>query len=81
MRQGDVVTKVDERQITDADALVAAIRSYRPGDKVTLTYVRNGAIHTATVTLGTDGGDVRQAGDSSGQDEQGQSGQSSPWSS
>ncbi|MFD2082780.1 putative serine protease PepD [Actinopolymorpha cephalotaxi] len=81
LQQGDVVTKVDERPVADADALVAAIRSYRPGDKVTLTYVRNGATHTATVTLGTDGGNVQQAGDPSGQDEQGQSRQPSPWSS
>ena len=33
-----VVTKVDDRPINSADALVAAVRSKAPGDKVTLTY-------------------------------------------
>ncbi len=35
---GVVVTKVDDRSINSADALVAAVRSKAPGDKVTLTY-------------------------------------------
>ena len=36
---GVVVTKVDDRVIGSADALVAAVRSKAPGDKVTLTYL------------------------------------------
>ena len=36
---GVVVTKVDDRAIDSADALVAAVRSRAPGDKVTLTYL------------------------------------------
>ena len=36
---GVVVTKVDDRVINSADALVAAVRSRAPGDKVTLTYL------------------------------------------
>ncbi|MGW5362079.1 S1C family serine protease [Actinopolymorpha pittospori] len=60
LRQGDVITKVDDRQVTDADGLIAAVRSYRPGAKVTLTYVRDGQTHTAKATLGTDGGKVQQ---------------------
>ena len=36
---GVVVTKVDDRVIDSADALVAAVRSRAPGDKVTLTYL------------------------------------------
>ena len=38
-RSGVVVTKVDDRVINSADALVAAVRSRAPGDKVTLTYL------------------------------------------
>ncbi len=52
--QGDVVTKVDDHLITDADSLVATIRSYRPGDKVTVTYVRGGETKTAELTLDSD---------------------------
>ena len=51
---GDVVTKVGDREIDSADALIAAVRSYQPGDSVTLTYLRNGDTRTATVALGSD---------------------------
>jgi putative serine protease PepD len=51
---GAVVTKVDERAIESADALVAAVRSKAPGEKVTLTYQDpSGATKTLSVTLGT----------------------------
>jgi len=50
----DVITKIDDRVVTDGTSLVAAARSYRPGDQVTLTYVRDGQTHTAEVTLGSD---------------------------
>ena len=50
---GVVVTKVDDRVINSADALVAAVRSRAPGDKVTLTYLDNsGKPQTVEVTLG-----------------------------
>ena len=48
---GVVVTKVDDRVIS-ADALVAAVRSKAPGDKVTLTYLDPaGKPQTVEVTL------------------------------
>ncbi len=46
LKNGDVITKVDDTLITDADGLVATVRSYRPGDKVTVTYTRDGDEHT-----------------------------------
>jgi putative serine protease PepD len=50
---GVVVTKVDDRVINSADALVAAVRSKAPGDKVTLTYLdASGKPQTVQVTLG-----------------------------
>ena len=50
---GVVVTKVDDRAIDSADALVAAVRSKAPGDNVTLTYMdASGASQTVQVTLG-----------------------------
>jgi putative serine protease PepD len=50
---GVVVTKVDDRVISSADALVAAVRSKAPGDKVTLTYLDTaGKPQTVQVTLG-----------------------------
>lgn len=54
LREGDVITKIDERLINDGTALVAAARSYRPGDTATITYQRGGDVHTAELTLGSD---------------------------
>jgi putative serine protease PepD len=51
--KGVVVTKVDDRPINSADALVAAVRSKAPGDKVSLTYQDPGSgSRTVQVTLG-----------------------------
>ena len=54
LADGDVITKVDDTLITDADGLVATVRSYRPGDEVTVTYTRDGKEDTVTVTLDSD---------------------------
>jgi putative serine protease PepD len=51
---GDVITAVDGRRITGADSLVATIRSYRPGDEVTVTWTRDGESQDAEVTLDSD---------------------------
>jgi putative serine protease PepD len=50
---GVVVTKVDDRVIGSANALVAAVRSRAPGDKLKLTYLdTTGNSQTVQVTLG-----------------------------
>ncbi|QFU86094.1 S1C family serine protease [Amycolatopsis sp. YIM 10] len=49
LKAGDVVTKIDERLVDSSDALVAAIRTKTPGDKVKLTLASNNVIE---VTLG-----------------------------
>ena len=50
---GVIITKVDDRVIESPEALVAAVRSKQPGDKVTLTYHNaSGASQTLQVTLG-----------------------------
>jgi putative serine protease PepD len=36
LKPGDVVTKLDDRTIDTSDALVAAVRSHKPGDKIRL---------------------------------------------
>ena len=43
------LTKLDDRAITTADALVAAVRSHAPGDKVKITLTNSG--QTTEVTL------------------------------
>jgi putative serine protease PepD len=54
LEAGDVITKVDDRLITGADSLVATIRSYRPGDRVTVTFVRDGETRTEELELDSD---------------------------
>jgi putative serine protease PepD len=50
---GDVITAFGGDAVHDAAALTAAVAGRSPGDDVTFTYTRDGATHTATVTLGT----------------------------
>ncbi|MEI7054506.1 trypsin-like peptidase domain-containing protein [Nocardioides sp. CCNWLW239] len=54
LEKGDIITKVDDHVITGSDSLVATVRSYRPGDKVEVTWSRNGDEKTAKVTLDSD---------------------------
>jgi putative serine protease PepD len=54
LQGGDVVTRIDDRLITSADSLVATIRSYRPGDEVTVTFERDGEEQTTTLVLDSD---------------------------
>ncbi|GAB7002986.1 hypothetical protein JCM18899A_04570 [Nocardioides sp. AN3] len=59
IKVGDIITKVDNHLISGSDSLVATVRSYRPGDKVTITFSRDGKTHTATVTLDSDEGSTK----------------------
>ncbi|TIC79663.1 PDZ domain-containing protein [Nocardioides sp. GY 10113] len=54
LRAGDVITRIDEHQVSGADSLIATIRAYRPGDRVTVTYERSGKERTTTLDLGSD---------------------------
>ncbi|TNC23688.1 S1C family serine protease [Amycolatopsis alkalitolerans] len=49
LKAGDVVTKIDNLVINDADGLIAAVRTRAPNDKVTFTLSDN---RTLQVTLG-----------------------------
>ncbi|MEU4619005.1 trypsin-like peptidase domain-containing protein [Actinoplanes sp. NPDC023801] len=51
LQRGDVVTKVDGKAIEDSDDLVAAVQAGTVGQKMTLTFTRNGTEQTVTVTL------------------------------
>jgi len=53
LKAGDVVTKFGETVINDADDLVNAVGSHNPGEQITVTYLRDGATKTTTVTLGS----------------------------
>ena len=46
-----VITNVGGSPVTSADTLGTAIKSHRPGDSVSVTWVNTSGTHTATVTL------------------------------
>ncbi|MGZ5192437.1 MAG: trypsin-like peptidase domain-containing protein [Kaistella sp.] len=51
LRSGDVITKVDNTTVSNYFDLSFAVGSRRPGDKVAVTYLRNGKANTVNVTL------------------------------
>ncbi|MGW4434665.1 S1C family serine protease [Streptomyces sp. NPDC004596] len=52
LRAGDVVTGVDRTPVTSATGLSEALAARRPGQRVSVTYQRDGAAKTVEVTLG-----------------------------
>ncbi|MFF7793731.1 trypsin-like peptidase domain-containing protein [Streptomyces sp. NPDC007991] len=57
LKPGDVITKLDDRVIDSGPTLIGEIWTHKPGDKVTITYERDGKQHTVDVTLGSRVGD------------------------
>lgn len=51
IRKGDIITKVNGTSVTTGLEMSAQIASFRPGDKVPVTYTRDGKEYTATVIL------------------------------
>jgi putative serine protease PepD len=51
IKGGDVITAIDGRPTAGVDAVIAAIRTFQPGDDIKVTYTRSGQSHTTTVTL------------------------------
>ncbi|MFF4015628.1 S1C family serine protease [Streptomyces sp. NPDC001843] len=57
LKPGDVITKLDDTVIDSGPTLIGEIWTHKPGDKVTITYKRDGKEHTADLTLGSRVGD------------------------
>jgi serine protease Do len=51
LRQGDVVTKVNDQPIDAEHPLKSLMLKFRPGDRVRLTVYRDGAEQVIEVTL------------------------------
>jgi serine protease Do len=51
LKKGDIITKIDERKIESSDDVTDAIRNHKPGDKVAITYLREGKEQKATAEL------------------------------
>ncbi|MEU6069472.1 MULTISPECIES: S1C family serine protease [Streptomyces] len=57
LKPGDVITKLDDSVIDSGPTLIGEIWTHKPGDKVTVTYKRDGQEHTVQLTLGSRAGD------------------------
>ncbi|MEA2316324.1 MAG: hypothetical protein QOD44_513 [Solirubrobacteraceae bacterium] len=53
VREGDTVTKVDGKAITDPAGVADAIATHAPGDRIDVELTRGGATQTVAITLGT----------------------------
>ena len=49
LKKNDVIIAIDGQKITDASSVQAKVGSYHPGDKATITFIRDGKQHEATV--------------------------------
>ena len=51
IRPGDVLTAVGAQKITSVEELFAALRQHNPGERVAISYARDGETHTAQVQI------------------------------
>ncbi|MFD8866214.1 S1C family serine protease [Streptomyces sp. NPDC059590] len=57
LKAGDVIVKLNDTVIDSGPTLISEIWTHKPGDKVTITYKRDGKQSTTHVTLGQRKGD------------------------
>jgi len=53
LKSGDIITKINNETIGSQGSLSSILGEYRPGDKITITYLRDGKENTTSLTLGT----------------------------
>ena len=51
LQMGDVITKIEDYEVTSVARLKYYLYKYAPGDKIKITYVRNGKTETVTIKL------------------------------
>lgn len=52
LKKGDIITVIGDKKIESSDDVTEAIRSRKPGDKVSITYLRDGKEQKTTAELG-----------------------------
>lgn len=51
LKQGDIITKINNETLTDTRGLVTILQEYKPGDTIDVTIIRNGKEMSFKVTL------------------------------
>ena len=59
IKEGDVITAVNGKEVTKMAQLQELLAQKRPGDKVSVTFMRNKQKHTKTVTLKNEQGNTK----------------------
>jgi serine protease Do len=52
LKKGDVITKIDNKKIETTDEVTEAIKAHKPGDKISITFLRDGKEQKVTAELG-----------------------------
>jgi len=52
LKEDDIITKIDDKKIETPDDLSKIIKSHKPGDKVSINYLRDGKEQKTTAELG-----------------------------
>ena len=52
LKKGDILKQIGDKKIETTDDVTTAVRSHKPGDKVNITYSRDGKEHKVTAELG-----------------------------
>src|SRR6186713_3127185 len=52
IKEGDIITKIGDTKIEDPDQLSEAVRKHKPGEKVTVTFLRDKKEQKVTAELG-----------------------------
>ena len=53
LKAGDIIIKVNSDDLTESNPLSREIRKFNAGDKITITYIRDGKEQTTDLTLGS----------------------------
>jgi putative serine protease PepD len=56
LKKGDIMTKWNEHELVDVEQWMGHLGKASPGDKVTITFMRDGAVQSAEATLVARGG-------------------------
>ena len=54
IKSGDIIVDVNGRAVSDSTELIVAIRTYAPGETITLGIKDGDSVRTVEVTLGSD---------------------------
>jgi serine protease Do len=52
LKEGDIITTIGNTKIPDPEALMDAVKSYKPKDEIKISYLRNGKANNAKAILG-----------------------------